>query len=611
MRFKRKDIVTLDFETYYSTEYSLTKKKYNTSGYIMDPQFHAHCIGIRDGNKKAVWYEGSRIKEALKKHDVKNRPVLAHNTAFDGFILGYHYDIIPPYYLDTLAMSRGLHGLLGRNDLDTVSRLYGRGGKKPGSLAKVKGIRDLSPELLDELGDYCAIDTDECAEIAKIQLAAFPEDELDLIDWTVRCFCDPVLRIDQKLVAQEYREQVDGKAHKQRIAGVSPEILLSADLFAGALEQLEVVPPIKISKTTGLPAYAFAKSDANFKALLDHDNDKVVALVEARLATKSTIGETRAKRFLDIGNHPLPVGYNYALAHTLRWSGSNKMNLQNLLRGGILRRSIKAPVGYMMTPTDSGQIEARFIAWLAGHEDLLQAYRDFDAGTGADVYALMAAMIYDKEVGAVTKAERFIGKVCVLGLGFGMGPPKFRATLAAGIMGDPVFITEREAARIVYTYREVNRKIVEFWKRCERILTDMMLGVEGTHRCIEWEEKSIWLPNGLALHYHGLNAMFNSNQNKFYDFAYLARKRPNKIYGALLAENITQALARVAVGEQLLTVNKRFRVVGMLHDEIIPIAPKELASECLRFTIQTMRTPPSWASDIPLNATGGISLRYS
>lgn len=609
-KIRLKDIVTLDFETFYSTEYSLTKKAYNLSSYIRDPQFFAQCVAIRDGLKSAQWYPYGEIEKALEKHRVHERPVLSHNTQFDGFILSEHYGIVPPYYLDTLAMTRGLHGNLGRADLDTVSKLYGRTGKIQGALANVKGIRKPTGEALDKLGDYCAVDTDECFEVARIQLKVYPQDELDLIDWTIRCFCDPVLQLDQKLVQEEYDEQVDTKAYKQRIAQVPPELLLSNERFAQALLALGVEPPMKISPRTGLPTYAFAKSDANFKALLNHDDDRVVALVEARLVTKSTIGETRAKRFLDMGNKTLPVAYNYALAHTLRWTGGNKINLQNLNRGGRLRAAIKTPRGHVMTPTDSNQIEARCIGWLAGHETLLQAFRDHDSGVGEGVYEKQAAMIYNKEPGDVAKLERFIGKVCTLGLGFGMGPEKFQATLAVGQMGPPVHIDLQEAIRIVYLYREVNKPIVEFWRQCESILAQMMMKQSGSYKCIEWEDTTIWLPNGLGLHYHGLSALFDPANDRFYDFTYLSRKKPTKIYGGLLAENITQAIARVIVGEQLLKVNKQYRVVGMSHDEIIPIAPKAKGEECLQYSVQTMSQSPIWAPDLPLSAEGDIRTRY-
>lgn len=643
---KLRDIVTLDFETFYSKDYSLTKKEYNTSSYIRDPQFYAQCLGIKDGIKKTVWYEHKDIPYALKKHNVANRPIMCHNTAFDGFILSHHYGVVPPFYLDTLSMARALHGTLGRNDLDTVSRLYGRGGKiKPQNLKKVKGIRILPDDLLEDLAEYMCGDVDECFEIGKIQLEVFPLAELELIDWTVRAFCDPVLRIDGKLVMEELEDEVTGKASKRRalmalesIKGlVDPDapdtdtaiasILQSADKFAMALEGLGVEAPLKISPATGELAYAFAKNDLAFQELLEHEDDRVVALVEARLATKSTQGETRARRMLELVGKPVPVAYNYCGAHTTRWSGGNKLNFQNFprqsflkdgaldLTTGRLRRSILAPPGHVLVVCDSAQIEARVNAWLAGQDDVLEVF-----ATGGDIYKRMASQIYGVPVELVTKDQRFIGKIAVLGLGYGMGWKKFQATLAMGTMGPAVFIDDREAQRIVRMYRKAANKIVEMWKRSEQILGSMIQKEEGAYKCLEWDHETIWLPNGLGLHYYALNAEFDGE--KYTNFQYRERGRYKKIYGGLAVENKVQALARVVIGEQLLDTRAKLakmplkrtqhaRVVMTTHDELVACVPKAAAKDTLAMMIDSMRTAPRWAPGLPLNAEGGFDVCYS
>ena len=627
MKIKLRDIVTLDFETYYSKEYSLSKKEYNTSSYIRSPLFKAQCVGIKDGIKKTVWYEHKDIAHALKKHSVASRPLMCHNTQFDGFILSHHYGVVPPFYLDTLCMARGLHGTLGRNDLDTVSRLYGRGGKvKPAALKKVKGIRDLPPDLLEQLAEYMCGDTDECYEIGKMQLEVYPHDELLLIDWTIRAFCDPVLRIDGNLVQEELDDEISGKAAKQRAASVGADVLQSSDKFAAALESLGVDPPMKLNKDGEL-IYAFAKNDLAFQDLLDHENDSVVALVEARLATKSTQGETRARRMLELVGRPVPVAYNYCGAHTSRWSGGNKLNFQNFprqafnkdgsldLTTGCLRRSVVAPPGHVLVVCDSAQIEARVNAWLSDQLDVLEVF-----ATGGDIYKRMASQIYGVPIEEVTKDQRFIGKIAVLGLGYGMGWKKFQATLAMGTMGPAVFISDAEAQRIVRMYRKAASKIKEMWERSEIILGKMIMREEGTYKCLEWDHETIWLPNGLGLHYYALNAQFNGE--KYTNFQYRERGKYKKIYGGLAVENKVQALSRVIIGDQLLRTKSELeklplkrtqhaRVVMTTHDELVSCVPKAAAKDTLAMMIETMRTPPRWCKDIPLNAEGGFDVCYS
>ena len=645
MKIRLKDILTIDFETYYGKDYSLTLKKYNTSSYIRDPQFKVHCLGVKDGTKKAVWYPGEEAGAVLKRYGAASRPIMCHNTQFDGFILSEHFGIVPPFYLDTLAMARGLHGTLSRNDLDTVSKLYGRGGKvKPHALKKVKGKRDLDPELLELLGEYCAGDVDECYEIGKIQLQVYPAAELKLIDWTTRAFCDPVLELDEALVREEYEEEVSGKAAKRRAAMAAEvvrsllqddgdgkstdelmvELLQSADKFAAALEALGVDPPMKISPKTGELTYAFAKNDLAFQELLEHENEVVVALVEARLATKSTGAETRAARMLELAGKKVPVAYNYCLAHTTRWTGGNKLNFQNLRRQGFLedgktpdpatgrlRRSLKAPKGHVIVVVDSAQIEARFNAWLSGQDNIVQAFADYDAGKGPDVYRIMAAMIYGVAPDQVTKMQRFIGKIAVLGLGYGMGWMKFQATLAMGTMGPPVAIDDREARRIVNMYRRANDKIVEMWARCEDILAQMMHGQPGSYKCFEWDEQTVWMPNGLGLHYYGLAGQYDERREKFGNFSYLERGKRKKIYGGLFLENLVQGHSRVIVGEQLLKINEQYRVVLMTHDENAALARKTQARMALKFMLDTMKTTPAWAPGLVLNAEGDYDVCYS
>jgi DNA polymerase len=625
-----RDIVTLDFETFYSTDYSLSKKNYNTSSYIRDPQFYAQCVGIKDGTKKTVWYEHKDIANALKKHSVATRPLMCHNTQFDGFILSHHYGVIPPVYLDTLSMARGLHGTLGRNDLGSVSRLYGRGGKvKPQALKKVKGMRVVTGTLLEELAEYMCGDVDECYEIGKIQLKVYPSDELDLIDWTIRAFCDPVLEVDGKLIQEELDDEISGKAAKQRAAQVDPKTLLSADLFAAALEARGVQVPQKISPATGEVTYAFAKNDLAFQALLEHDDEIVVALVEARLATKSTIGETRARRMLELVGRKVPVAYNYCGAHTTRWSGGNKLNFQNFQRQGLLkdgsldlstgrlRRAILAPDDHVLVVCDSAQIEARVNAWLSGQNDILKAFAD-----GEDVYKKMASAIYLVPIDEVTKAQRFIGKIAVLGLGYGMGWRKFQHTLAAGAMGPPVDISDAEAQRIVRMYRATSKEIVAMWARCEHILSNMIQRNNGQYKCLEWDHESVWLPNGMGLHYYALNAQFDDERGKYTNFKYRQRGAYTHIYGGLALENFVQALSRVIIGEQLLRVKRNLallpitkkqhaRVVMTTHDELVSCVPVKHARKTLDMMVKVMADAPAWAPGLVLNAEGGYDRCYS
>jgi hypothetical protein len=607
---KKYRIVTLDFETYYDKDYTLSGKM-NTSEYIRDDRFHAHGVGIKIGSGKTLWYTGKNIPLALREIDWSKCAMLAHNTAFDGFICSQVYGVKPAFYLDTLSMARAAHGHHMRHDLDTIAKAHGFAGKvKRDALADTKGKQQLTDKEERALGAYCVDDVEDTYKIFWKLFDHIPDEELQLIDLTQRMFCDPVLRIDIPRVQQELEKEVGGKAAAILRSGASVEDLMSNEKFAELLRRAGVNPPTKISVSTGKPTYAFAKSDLDFQTLLQHPNEKVRALAEARIKVKSTIGETRAARFLEAGKNGmcLPILLNYSGTHTHRWSGGNKMNLQNLKRGGELRRSILAPKGHVVVVADSSQIEARVLAWLAQQTDIVQAFANKE-----DVYKLMASAIYGVPVDQVTKDQRFIGKICVLGLGYGMGHGKLCMTLRQGVMGPPVNISLEECQRIVNIYRSRNHKIRQLWKTMDGIIACMLTGSSGEFGPLTYGKGYIQLPNGLFLQYYGLHGEAEVRYDDLVvnEATYLTRQGRSKIYGGLLTENVVQALARCIVAEQMLEISKKYRVVTMTHDEIVVVCPKKDAKKCLADMLKVMSTAPEWAEGLPLAAEGGFDDCYS
>jgi DNA polymerase len=627
MRPQLDKIVALDFESFYSTEFSLTKQEYNTSSYVRDPQFKTHCCAIKIGKRKSRCYTGKAMIDTLKAVDWSTHAVLAHNTAFDGLILKELYDIVPVYYYDTLSMTRGLHNEVSRAKLDTIAKFYGLGSKHEGALENTKGKRDLNPAELKRLMEYCNNDNELCYQVFLKQLEIYPEDELDLIDLTIRMFCDPVLMIDEPVAQLALAEEMIERRATILKANATEKELSSNASFAALLKKCGVEPPTKISNKLGTEIFAFAQSDPEFIDLQNHEDIRVVRLVQARLAAKSTQAETRAHRLLQAGagGKKLPVGYNYFGAKTGRWSGTNKLNLQNLPRvnkkepkpSDGLRQSIIAPPCHVLVVTDSAQIEARIIAWLCGQLDVVEQF-----ATGQDVYKLMASVIYQKAAEDITPLERFIGKIAVLGLGYGMGHKKFQTTLALGIMGPTMDITLKEAQRIVRLYRARNHKIKNAWDMLNDVLGVMSHmkedeSIEIFDGLITVDRMTVWLPNGMGLHYPGLHHDEQGN------FMYKANGVWKKIYGGLLLENIVQALARVVVGEQMLSTQKVLKTINlkknevarvslMTHDEIVSCVPECLAEKVLKAQLIIMRTPPhNWGESLPLDAEGGFARNYS
>jgi DNA polymerase len=605
------DIVTLDYETFYSDDYTLAGKL-NTSEYVRDDRFHVHGVAIKKGNGKTLWYTGRNIALALKEIDWSKTAMVCHNTAFDGFVTSEVYGHKPAFYVDTLSMSRATRGHATKHDLDTVAKALGHGGKvKREALANTKNKMQLTKDEEAKLGGYAVDDVEDTYKIFWDMYPYVPDNELRLIDITMRMFCDPVLEVDIPRVKTELEKELGAKTAALLHSGAQVEDLMSNDKFAQLLKAAGAQLPQKISPSTGKLTYAFAKSDLAFQDLMKSGNDKVRALCEARLKVKSTIGETRANRFLEAGRDgkKLPILLNYSGAHTHRWSGGNKMNLQNLKRGGELRRSILAPKGYVIVVADSAQIEARVLAWLAQQMDIVNAF-----ATKQDVYKLMASVIYNVPVEDVTKDQRFIGKICVLGLGYGMGPQKLQQTLKQGTMGPPVDISEDECRRIVNIYRQKNWKIRAFWKKMDQMITNMTLGIKSKEGPIESGKGFLCLPNGLFLQYFGLHGTADVTRDDLVmtETTYLTRSGRAKLYGGLLTENVVQALARIIIAEQMLKIHDAgYRIVTMTHDEIVIIAKEKDAKKALDFMIKTMSTAPDWAPGLPLSAEGGFDYCYS
>ena len=600
-------LITIDFETFYDQDFSLSK--ITTEEYVRSSQFEVIGVGVKIDNEPTQWASGPRkeLGQWLKQFPFAESVVLAHNTMFDGAILKWHFGIDAKIWADTLCMARAIHGVEVGGSLKALAERY-KVGAKGDEVIHAKGKRrlDFSDEELSRYGDYCLNDVDITYELFSIMSKSFPRDELRLIDLTLRMFIDPVLEVDEDLMRDHLRDIQLAKQELLDNTKAEKAELLSNPKFAALLKEFGVIPPTKISPTTGKETLALAKNDEEFKALAEHPDVRVQALVAARLGTKSTLEETRTERFLDISSRgALPIPLRYYAAHTGRWGGDDKINMQNLPsrgeHGGKIKRGILAPEGYVMIDSDSSQIEARTLAWLAGQDDLLTAFTN-----GEDVYKIMASSIYNKPIDEVSKAERFIGKTTILGAGYGMGAAKFQAALKT----TGVAIELDEARHIINMYRATNDKIVALWSQAQATLKGMINGEEtqlGREGVLRIFNTSIRLPSGLMMRYDELKV---EPGEKGPSFMYRTRKGFTYIYGGKVIENVCQAVARCIIGEQMLRIAKRYRVVMTVHDAIACIAPEAEAQEAMAYVIECMRWTPDWAQGLPLNCEAGFSRRY-
>lgn len=608
------DLITLDFETYYDKDFSL--RKMTMESYIRDPRFEVVGVGVKVNNNNTEWASGThdQINRYLHTFDWANAMLVCHNTMFDGAILSWLFGIEPRVLADTLCMARARHGIEVGGSLDALSKRYGLGVKGKEVLDAIGKRRlDFTPEELGKYGDYCVNDVELTYKLFLALAKKFPKQEMRIIDMTLRMFTEPMLDLDLPLLEQHLANTKQIKEDLIKSSGVTQATLMSNLKFARALVKLGVEPPMKTSPTTGKETLALAKSDEGFKALQKHDNPKVQALCSARLGTKSTLEESRTERFIGIAKRGLlPVPVRYYAAHTGRWGGDDKINIQNLpsrgVNGKVLKSSIIAPRGYTLVDCDSSQIEARVLAWLAGQDDLVEAFANKE-----DVYIKMASKIYNVKEEDVTKEQRFVGKSTILGAGYGMGAVRFAEQLRT--FGTT--ISEDEARRIIKIYRDTNWKIAHFWRACQNMLVEMSrnnlisFGTNNIVKVVHTQTAStgygIKLPSGLVMRYDDLQY---EQGERGPEFSYMTRRGRTRIYGGKVTENVCQAIARCIMGEQMLAIAKRYKPVLTVHDSVVCCVPDYELDEARQYIEDCMSTTPSWAEGMPITCESGIGKSY-
>lgn len=650
------DILTLDIETYYDDEYSLSKL--TTEAYIRDPRFEFILVGCKWNDTPSFSLVPERARAfMLREVDWKRTAMACHHVHFDAFAFRHHWGTpSPALYIDTLSMARVVDGPKAGNSLAKIAERKGLQAKGNYLMhTKGKHLNDFTAAEYREFCRYGCGDVDTTYQAAVLYTSQLPVEELRLIDLNARMFIEPVFRGNTTLLAQAVEDEQRRKVTLLERIGATREVVNSNDKFAGMLRMLGVEPGLKASPSGNGMIPAFARTDSFMQSLLDHEDDDVRWLAEARVGVKSNIIETRAQRFLSCAQRgPMPVYLNHGGAHTLRPSGGDKTNWLNMSKVNAsrpemlaLRRSIQAPEGHKIVAVDSSQGEARILAWLAGQTDLVEDFRN-----GVDIYSQHASTIYGRPVDRKRVKDDHIpgqvGKIGILGFGFGCGWKTAAANFLKGVLGaPPIQFTLEDAQKmsvdvnrflanprkvemvstmpsrldlgdmlahcavsdaLVTRYRQRMPKIVQFWERCERAIDHMAAGVEARiddHGAVHTIKDGIRLPNGMKLRYDGIRR--EGREAKYWNGRELTH-----IYGSLLTENIVQCLHRLIVGDQMLRIaDAGIKIALWPYDEVVAVVPADAAPLTLEYMVEVMKTPPAWAAGLPLAAEGGVGDNYS
>jgi hypothetical protein len=611
------DIITIDMETYYDKkEFSLSSMQ--TDAYVLDHRFEVIGVGIKHNDHKSHWFTGDAVAGALAKVPWDEVAVLAQNTAFDAFILAQKYGIKPKLWLDTLSMARALYPWLPSHSLKALAQHCGVGVKGTEvDDADGKRLADFTPAELAQYGEYCKNDCDLEKAIYDIMAPHFPPLEFALVDMTIRMFTEPAFQLDApKIVA--YRDDIiASKAKLLDAGGVMLETIMSNNKFAAELEKRGVVPPTKISKTTGKEAYAFSKTDKGLTDLLEDEDSEVQALVAARLGNKTTIAETRAQKLIETAERGVgfPVFLNYWGAKTTgRYSGGNKVNAQNLPNRGkdrVLREAMVAPEGYCVVVGDSSNIELRVNMVLSGQDDLIEKIRTYDAQGDAatsDLYCDFATELFGRTIGKGDKLERTVGKIAELSLGYQAGAVAFMNMLRVQAK---INYDQERCQEIVDLYRSTHDKVTKLARHCgqqvlQNIANENVLNSVDVNGWFLTTKHGFALPGHLGVVYHDLR------RNNEGEWEYQQGRQRVKIYAGKVLENLCQHAARQIVMWQTARVNRKYPVKLSVHDEIVCVVPEEQGEACAAYILECLQLAPAWCRGaIPLNGEVGIGKTYA
>lgn len=663
-------VVVLDFEAFFSDDYGMGAKadSLSTIEYVMDTRFEAIALAhlTMDGAAPFPDYENNVHceigEERIAAHihylkgvygpRLEGCTVSCHNTSFDALVLLKRYNCDPRFIIDTINLARNwnarsLHGL---GDLVKQFKLPDKGDTEEfrGLTLRTRWVRAKSrkkgPKMpvqmpiatadqLERLAGYACNDVTRQWELFTLMLprVSNPVVEVQVMRHTLDIFLKPTLMVDfehgKKLVALyqgELDREVDASGHtSEEISGnKSFEKLMIEALILSGDNAADYMKDMKSG-----PALAMAKADEGRDELVNHRDPQVRKLMAARVAQKSwPLHIGRVQRIMNqalANNGWLGVPLKYHGAHTGRYSGGEKINLQNLSKYGILaliRQLLIAPPGKKLVVVDAAAIEARILAWVAGQWDLVDKF-----AKGEEIYCGFAEKVLGypvrkprKDSGGIPAIERrmlwarnSIGKIGILGCGYGMGQDKIFEVGAGEIDLDM-------ALKIRDTYRSENAEIVKFWHDIEKAflhtakyrtpaLLDRGLRFDAYSDC----DVVMTLPNGREIHYIDVKVKKDGR----YETLEVHNAKEHKwehLWGGTLTENCVQALARDVLIEAMLRLEGQgLHTALSVHDELVLVVDDALANSTLAAAIRELSHTPTWAERMPLAAEGSVMQCYT
>lgn len=618
--------------------------------------------------------------------------VYAHNSHFDRTVLRHAMPgFCPPIerWRDTMAraLAHGMPGALGalcdvlKIDTDQAKDKDGKQlihlfcKPRPANSALRRATRETHPDQWAKFVSYAGGDIKAMRAIAaKLPEWNYKGEELALwhldqrindrgvaVDIELAQAAITTVEREQKTLAKRTQTLTDGdvQAATQRdamLAHVLVEYGVNLpDMQQSTLERRINDPdlPVALRELLAIRLQASTTSTAKYKTLIKG------ASSDGRLrGTMQFCGASRtgrwAGRLFQPQNLPRPTLKQAEIDSGIEALKADCADLVTdnvmALASSAIRGAIIAPQGKKLVVADLSNIEGRMLAWLAGEDWKLQAFRDYDAGTGHDLYKLAYAKAFGVDPDTVEGDQRQIGKVKELMLGYEGGVGAYitgaatyridleaMAEYAVGTIPDS---TKQEALR-AYEWAEKKRRtfglskrayvvcdsfkrlwrnsnpnIASWWKEVENNVVAAIVrpGVTRTSRRVKMRRDGNWLrialPSGRVLCYPSPRVDDQGKVSYMGVNHYTRKWQRLKTYGGKLVENITQAAARDVLAASMPAIEAAgYQIVLSVHDEFITEAPDttDYSSDQLA---ALMSTNPQWAEGLPLAAAGFETYRY-
>lgn len=650
------DLVTLDFETYWDQEHTLSKM--SPIEYVMHPKTEIISCSVKiNSDETEVAFGEPAIRQLMNHIDWTNAYTIGHNmSAFDAMLLKWRLGRQPKLWGCTLAMARPIHAKTVGLSLAKLVAHYELGVKDQTALYQTRGKRlaDFTPAELRDMRQYNKDDTDQCYALFHKLKPHFRSSELWHIDCNIRMLVDPQFELDEgllqtalsversnkhkalmdlgKLLRNESDATVDWDDEDAVAEWVRAQ-MASAPKFTALLQARDVDVPMKWSKTSPdkqIPA--LAKTDEGMELLLDSDDEIVSAAARARLSAKSTQLETRIESFLHTNQvlGKLPVPTHYCGADTTGRDSGFLYNMLNLPRinpdkpkvSDALRRSVRAPKGKVIIVQDLSGIELRV------NHTLWKVRRSMDGWASNpqwDLYRDTAAHMYTCKPEEVEKHQRHYSKVLELACGYQQGAATFRQT--ARVQGGLRLTLDQSKAGVKF-WRDRYPEIADYetggWATCQQMLAAIEAGAEEA--IDPWgfcttEKDAVRLPSGRLIRYPDLRQEEVVNWTTYGDervaekksaWVYAHGRHRAFLYGGKMVENLVQAVARDIIFSQAIEFFRRtkLRPAHKVYDELVYVVDPADAEALSAELANVMRARLAWWPELTLWSEGDIAECY-